>query len=119
MSMIDQLAQIGDDAVARVAAVGSLAELDALGSELLGKRSALSELKKGFRDLDEDERREVGRVFNEVSSRVQAAVEARRAALEAGERAERLEAERLDLTETIPGRDLGHLHLVTQTHDRL
>jgi len=117
--MIDQLAQIGGDAEARLAAASTLAELDALGSELLGKRSSLSELKKGFRDLDEDERRAVGRAFNEVSAQVQAAVDARRRALEAEERARRLEAERLDLTETIAERRLGHLHLVTQTHDRL
>ena len=37
MSMIEQLARIGDDAVGRVAAVGSLAELDALGSPALAR----------------------------------------------------------------------------------
>ena len=119
MSMIEQLARIVDDAEARAAAVGTLAELDVLGSELLGKRSALGELKKGLRDLDEEERRAVGRAFNEASARVQAALDARRNALEAAERLLRLEAERLDLTETIAERSLGHLHLVTQTHDRL
>lgn len=119
MSMIEQLARIGDDAEARAGAVATLAELDALGSELLGKRSALGELKKGLRDLDEDERRAAGKALNETNARVQAALDGRRRVLEAAERLERLEAERLDLTETIADRSLGHLHLVTQTHDRL
>ncbi|MCB1015098.1 MAG: phenylalanine--tRNA ligase subunit alpha, partial [Acidimicrobiales bacterium] len=119
MSMIEQLAAIGDDAESRAAEVATLAELDSLGSELLGKRSRLGELKKGLRDLDEDERRAAGRALNDANARVQAALDARRADLEAQERRRRLDDERLDLTETIATRALGHLHLVTQTHDRL
>lgn len=119
MSMIEQLTQIGDQAEQRVAAAASLDELDTLAYELLGKKSALGELKRGLRDLDEDERRAAGRALNDVNARVQAALDARRATLDAEEYTRRLDAERLDLTETIAERQLGHLHLVTQTHDRL
>ncbi len=65
MSMIEQLARIVDDAEARAAAVGALAELDVLGSELLGKRSALGELKKGLRDLDEEVLRRVEEIVDQ------------------------------------------------------
>ena len=39
--------------------------------------------------------------------------------LERAEQARRIEAERLDLTEVLPGPGPGHLHLVTQTEDEL
>jgi len=58
-------------------------------------------------------------VLNEARDRLQAAVAARRAELDAVARAARLEADRLDLTETLPGPVRGSLHLVTQTRDAL
>jgi phenylalanyl-tRNA synthetase alpha chain len=45
---------------------------------------------------------------------VKALLDGRRAELEADARRQQLEAERLDLTEVLPGRQIGHLHLVTQ-----
>jgi phenylalanyl-tRNA synthetase alpha chain len=56
---------------------------------------------------------------NEGLAGVEAAVEERRAALAAGQRATRLEAERLDLTELLTGPRRGHLHLVTQAIEHL
>ena len=48
MSMIEQLDEIGRAAEGRVLMAPSLAELAALESELLGKKSALSALKRGM-----------------------------------------------------------------------
>ena len=45
--------------------------------------------------------------------------DARRAKLAAAARTERLAADRLDLTEVLPGRLAGHLHLVTQVREAL
>src|SRR5690349_5697376 len=118
--MIDDIAAVADDAVARAAAAGTLEELRALDAELLGKRSALSSFKAQLGSLDPDARRDVGRTLNEARARVEAALEERRAVLEADTRREQLEAERLDLTEVVGrGRRYGHKHLVTQAWERL
>jgi phenylalanyl-tRNA synthetase alpha chain len=50
---------------------------------------------------------------------VRVAADERRAVLAAAQRAEQLMAERLDLTEVVPGRPAGHLHLVTQAIQEL
>src|SRR5690606_6543045 len=88
-------------------------------TEVLGRRSELVGLRRRLGSLDPDERRTVGRALNEAVEAVAAAVDERRAKLEAAERAERLAAERIDLTEVLPGPPAGHLHLVTQAIEEL
>ncbi len=117
--MIDEIHAARDEALRRVEAAAGVADLDGAESALLGKRSALAALRQRLGALDPDERREAGRALNEARARVEEALAARRSELAAGARADRLEAERLDLTEVVPTRRRGHLHLVTQTRDRL
>lgn len=118
--MLDDIARIADAGVTRLAAARTLDELRALESELLGKRSELTGLKSRLGALDPEERRRAGQGLNDARRRLEAAAEERRGGLAAAERAARLEAERLDLTE-VPRdrRRLGHLHIVTQAMEHL
>ena len=113
------VAEVEVQALARVEAAGSVAELDVARQEFLGKRSPFSALHRGLGSLPVEERREVGRAIHEATARVEAALAERRTALEATERARRLEAERLDVTEVVGRTERGHLHLVTQARDDL
>ncbi|MBA2282455.1 MAG: phenylalanine--tRNA ligase subunit alpha [Acidimicrobiia bacterium] len=117
--MLDQIARIADAGAAEVAAAATLDELRAFETRLLGKKSELNDLKAKLGGLQPDERRTVGLAFNDARARLEGAVESRRAALATAHRAARLDAERLDLTEVVAGRRLGHLHLVTQALERL
>jgi len=117
--MLDQIRAIADAGVARLGGATSLDELRSFESELLGKRSELSQLKAKLGGLDPDERRTSGQAVNEARTLIEGAAERRRAELAGAERAARVEAERLDLTEVAPERRLGHLHLVTQAIERL
>jgi phenylalanyl-tRNA synthetase alpha chain len=112
--MLDDIARIADAGVARLATAASLDELSAFESELLGKKGELSGLKAKLGSLAPDERRTIGQALNDARRRVEVAAGERRDELALGERATRLEAERLDLTEVPRDRELGHLHLVTQ-----
>ena len=94
-------------------------ELKAAQAEVLGKRGSLTALNQTLGALPADSRKGAGAVINEARARLQDAVDMRRAELEAVARAARLEAERLDLTEVLPGSSAGSLHLVTQTRDAL
>jgi phenylalanyl-tRNA synthetase alpha chain len=107
-----------------LAGAATTSELKVAESELLGKRSPLAQVNAGLRDLSADERRLVGQALNDARVALSDLLANRRAALEMGERAQALEADRLDLTEALllpvpvaAGR--GHLHLVTQTRDEL
>jgi phenylalanyl-tRNA synthetase alpha chain len=108
------ISTVEDAARPRIAAAATLDELDALRSELLGRRSELVALRQRLGSLDPDDRRVAGKALNNAFESVSALVAERRSELEAAERRSRLEAERLDLTEVLPGRPAGHLHLVTQ-----
>jgi len=117
--MIDDIERTAREAAASLSAASSSDELRTLETDLLGKKSALSAFKKGLGSLDTEARRATGQALNAAREQVEAAAAARRAELDAAERRVRLEAERLDLTEATTVARRGHLHLVTQTRDRL
>src|SRR5690349_10521923 len=117
--MIEEIERVQADAVGRVATATSLDELAALDTELLGKRSALTGFKKQLGGLDADERRVVGQALNRAREEIEAAFGTVRSTLAQAERAVVVAAERLDLTEVLEPDRRGHLHLVTQSRDRL
>jgi phenylalanyl-tRNA synthetase alpha chain len=117
--MIEDLERIEKEATELVMNAATLDSLRDIDVQILGKKSKMAALKKRLGSLSPDQRREIGQAFNTVQSRLASAVAARRQELEARERAERLSSERVDLTELTERRRRGHLHLVTQTRDRL
>ena len=113
------VADIEEEALSRARAATSVAELDAVRQEFLGKRSPFAALHRGLGAMPSDERREAGRAIHEAQARVEHALAGSRESLESAERAARLEAERLDLTEVVGRPTRGHRHLVTQARDEL
>jgi phenylalanyl-tRNA synthetase alpha chain len=117
----ERIAGQGARAIADAATTDALAAVE---TELTGKRSALSEARGVLKDLAPEARKEAGRRLQQVRADLEAQLSDRRAELVQGERAEALRADRLDLTEVIPG-DVrsaparGHLHLVTQARAEL
>src|SRR5262245_37438663 len=109
--LIDEIRAVETSAIGQISTAETVEHLRTLDTELLGKRSALNGFKKQLGGLDNDGRRTVGRALNEARQAVEAAFAERRLALEDQERAVRLEAERLDLTEHRATARRGHLHL--------
>jgi phenylalanyl-tRNA synthetase alpha chain len=105
----------------RVGGAGSLEELGAAETELLGKRSGLAAEQKALGGLEPAQRREAGQRLQTVRREIEALIGERRVTLEEEDRVTRLAADRLDLTEVLaeapPWR--GHLHLVQRTRDEL
>jgi phenylalanyl-tRNA synthetase alpha chain len=112
--MIDDLARIAEDARARIAGADTVESLDEVVRATLGKKGSLKGFKRELGSLDPEERKSVGQAVNDAIDELQGAADDRRRDLERGERVQRLEADRLDLTETMVGSRAGHLHLVTQ-----
>jgi phenylalanyl-tRNA synthetase alpha chain len=112
--IIRRLSALEDDARQRIGDAGTLDELGALGPDLVGPRSELASVRQQLRSLDPADRPTVGKAVNAAFEAVKAMLDGRRAELETAARRERLEAERLDLTEVLPGQPSGHYHLVTQ-----
>lgn len=88
--------------------------MEALRVRFLGRKGLISALFDLLRDLPAAEKAEAGRVLNALKGEISAAFESRRAEMERETIAQRLAAERHDLT--LPGtwRPLGRLHPLTQ-----
>jgi phenylalanyl-tRNA synthetase alpha chain len=112
--MIDELERIAAEARTRIESASTLDDLLEVERSTLGKKGALKAFKKQLGSLDADERKTVGQAVNEAIETLQAAADDRRHGLERSARVERLQADRLDLTETMARSRAGHLHLVTQ-----
>jgi phenylalanyl-tRNA synthetase alpha chain len=117
--LIAEIGRIENEGRVRVAAAASVEELKAAETDVLGRRSALSGLRKRLGALDGESRRTVGKVLHAATEALADAVAERRAVLAAAARTDRLLAERLDLTEVLPAPTAGHLHLVTQAIEHL
>jgi phenylalanyl-tRNA synthetase alpha chain len=119
--VIDEVAAALDAALAQVASATTLDDWRAVRSSLTGKQSALGLLNRRLGALPAEDRAVAGKAVVDARATLDAELEERRRQLAEEERQVQLAAERLDLTEAVaahrPSR--GHLHLVTQTHERL
>ena len=121
MPDVEALERSAAGEIARASTTGALSVVE---TEVLGKRSPLVLAHRRLGELALEERREAGRVLQDVRARLRALVEDRRRVLAAAERVAALEGDRLDLTEVVAGTPVapmrrGHLHLVTRTRDEL
>ncbi|RDI73377.1 pheS: phenylalanine--tRNA ligase, alpha subunit [Gaiella occulta] len=96
------------EGLSAAAAAASTAEIEAVRVEYLGRKSAL---KRALREVRE---RETGMALNAVRERLEAAIDARAAALARAELDARLTSERVDVTLPVDGYRRGRLHLITQ-----
>jgi phenylalanyl-tRNA synthetase alpha chain len=119
MTGYEALPRLEGEGLARIDAATDLDELAIVENDVIGRGSVLVDLQKRLGSLPPGERKAAGQALNATRTNLSVALTARRAAFEAEARTAQLEAERLDLTE-IPFRPRrGHLHLITQTRDRL
>ncbi|MEZ0152014.1 MAG: phenylalanine--tRNA ligase subunit alpha, partial [Candidatus Reddybacter sp.] len=116
---MDNLHTLADAAELSIQAADSVADLDQIRVEYLGKKGKITGMLKTLGKLSAEERPKAGAVINEVKAALQNSINARRQALEAALLQAQLDSERIDVT--LPGRksDVGSLHPVTQTMARI
>ena len=118
--MLTDITAARDAALHDIAAAGSLDDIASLTTRLAGKKGELAQLKTRLGSLESiDEKKAAGAAINEALTAVTDALEARRTRLGNEAMAQRVEAERLDLTEYVGKPTRGHAHLVTQAWERL
>ncbi len=116
---MQELQIILDDALKTFAEIVEAAELENAKARYLGKEGSLTGLLKGLGKLSAEERPAAGARINQVKQQIEAALQARRDALQQQALQQKLSAESLDVT--LPGRGLGvgGLHPVTRTLERI
>jgi phenylalanyl-tRNA synthetase alpha chain len=116
---MDNLETIVAQACVAVDRAETLAALEAERVHYLGKKGALTALLQGLGQLPPDQRRAAGAGINAAKDELLSRIEARRQQLAAAELERRLAAETLDIT--LPGSriDVGGLHPITRTLQRI
>ncbi len=116
---MESLEALKTAAIEAVQAVGSPAELEQLRVDYLGKKGQLTSLLKNLGTLSPEDRPKAGALINEVKQELAGVLNARKDDLEQQALAEKLAAERVDVT--LPGRrvDAGGLHPITRTIQRV
>lgn len=116
---MQELEHILAEALTQFAAIDQAAELEQVKARYLGKEGSLTGLLKGLGKLSAEERPAAGARINQVKQQIEAALQARRDAIQQQALHARLAAEALDVT--LPGRGagVGGLHPVTRTLERI
>jgi phenylalanyl-tRNA synthetase alpha chain len=117
--MTDDLQTLQAETDAALAAAGDLRALDAVRVAVLGKNGRLTGLLKELGRASPEERRERGAALNRVKDALGAAIEARRAALDAAALDARLAAERMDVTLPARPRPQGLIHPISRTMEEM
>ncbi|HZD26432.1 MAG TPA: phenylalanine--tRNA ligase subunit alpha [Alphaproteobacteria bacterium] len=116
---VQDLNALEAELLAAVEAAGSLDALEQARIAALGRKGRITTLMKGLGGLDPEARREQGAALNRVKDRVQAAVEARQAALREAGLDARLQHERIDVTLPARPEPEGRIHPVSQVMDEI
>ncbi|NVK87847.1 MAG: phenylalanine--tRNA ligase subunit alpha [Gammaproteobacteria bacterium] len=116
MSSLDELITAGVNAAQ---AAESLAALEQVKVDYLGKKGSLTQQMKTLSSLPKEERPAFGQQVNVAKQQVQQAINVRKDELESAAIAKQLEQESIDVT--LPGRasDLGGIHPVNRTLERI
>jgi phenylalanyl-tRNA synthetase alpha chain len=116
---MNDLHTLVQSAQADFAAAAQAAELENAKARYLGKAGRLTELMKGLAALPPEAKKARGAEINQAKQQVEAALDARRAALAEAQLQAQLQAEALDVT--LPGRarGIGGLHPVSRTIERI
>lgn len=105
--------------IERVSAADALDDLTELQTELLGKKSRLNAMRAALKDATPEDRKTLGRALNVSRTELERSLTDRRAVLTEQVRRAALDAEQLDLTESLGRVRVGHVHPITQTWERL
>ncbi|WP_435921904.1 phenylalanine--tRNA ligase subunit alpha [Paenibacillus sp. DYY-L-2] len=112
--MKERLEALKQEALEQLGNVADAAQLNDLRVKYLGKKGALTEILRGMGGLSAEERPIIGQVANEVRGAIEGLIEEKQNEFQQKETANRLAAEKVDVT--LPGRPLkqGSVHPLNQ-----
>jgi len=116
---LQNLEVIVERALGDFAAASDPAALENAKARYLGKAGELTALQSTLKSAPPEQRRELGAKFNDAKQKIEAGLEARRAALAEAKLTARLTEQSLDVTLPGRGRGRGGVHPVIRTWQRI
>ncbi len=116
---MENLDQLVKQALGAVEEAQTVQELDQVRVDFLGKKGQITQQLKTLGKLTAEERPKAGALINKAKEQVQAVIVEKKQGLEQLQLNAKLEAEAVDVTLPGRGQDLGGLHPVTRTMQRI
>ena len=117
--MKDRLQRIREEAIQKIQLSESLDKLNEIKVSVLGKNGALTEVLKGMKNVDAEERPKVGQMVNDTRAAIEEKIEEMRSRLAAAARQAQMQAEVIDVTLPAKKNHIGHRHPNTIALDEL
>ena len=117
--MKDRLQRIREEAIQKIQLSESLDKLNEIKVSVLGKKGALTEVLKGMKNVDAEERPKVGQMVNDTRAAIEEKIEEMRSRLAAAARQAQMQAEVIDVTLPAKKNHIGHRHPNTIALDEL
>ena len=116
---MENLESLASEAQQAIDSADDVAALDQVRVDYLGKKGSITGLLKGLGKLSPEERPAAGAEINKVKQALQEQITERKQSLEGAAIAAKLASETIDITLAGRGEDVGGLHPVTRTIERI
>ncbi|MGQ9602926.1 MAG: phenylalanine--tRNA ligase subunit alpha [bacterium] len=110
MGLLEDASRIRDDALAAIESAENLSQLKSIRIHLLGRKGKITRLLRSIADLLPDDKKQAGKVLNQIRDEISVALSRKIANLECIQIDQKLESEKIDVT--LPGRKpkIGRIH---------
>ena len=117
--MKKQLENIYTSAIADIEKVQSIAEIEDIKLKYLSRKGEFNAIKKGLKDLSEEDKRTVGAYANRITEELENLLKSKYEIFYKKEMNEKLQKDRIDITLTGKSLPMGKVHPLTQTTNEI
>lgn len=119
MNLQTRLQELKNEGLSEIKEATDFKTINNVRIKFLGKKSPITEVLRGMRELSKEERPKIGALVNKVRDELKNALEKRQAQLDKEKLNEKLKAEKIDVT--LPGVPVkvGQPHVLTQVIDEI
>ncbi len=115
MGLKDDLIKLKDEAKKLIESVKDKKSLDEIRVKYLGKKGEIKKVLKSLGKLSPDERREIGKIANEIKEEIESLLKDKLNILKEKELEEELKKSKVDIHLPADWIELGHQHILTKT----
>ncbi len=117
--MKTQLENIYNSATLEIEKASTIKDIEDIRGKYLSRKGEFNEIKKGLKDLSDEDKRIVGSLANEITQKLEASLKSKYDEFYKKELNEKLQKESLDIT--LPGKytPMGHVHPLTSTTNEI
>ncbi len=119
MNLNESLDNLRDETIEAIAGAGDTESLAAVEAGAVGRESPIASARRNLGKMPSEERRDAGRLINDVAKEIEALVAERREQLRAEEQAAEIAGEAIDVTVDYARLPHGRLHVIQQVMDEV